>query len=266
MVIPRVKISTNCGFHNRLQGEVSGHDELSNGSGIHAKGTFTRRPIRNRCGVLFTCSCPILAARNECSELRSRPSKPHLNAATEDGGPLPFIFDTRSKEIQQVSVVAAMFTQIGLPYAGPVCFERLSALLTVRAKTQGARLSPLSCRRNKTCSNRNLYSARNQCGGDAISAMCGVSLKDRCGNSNVRERCRLKEDVVTRIEKVQLYNLLFVVIEIKFVVNLKLLRGILIVGTDFVDPKYDRAKPIWLQHENVHKMSYLTNLTGLFDP
>ncbi|GBP07999.1 hypothetical protein EVAR_78123_1 [Eumeta japonica] len=31
--------------------------------------------------------------------------------------------------------------------------------------------------------------------------MCGVSQKDRRRNSDVKERCSLKEDVVTRVEK-----------------------------------------------------------------
>ncbi|GBP12051.1 hypothetical protein EVAR_5886_1 [Eumeta japonica] len=31
--------------------------------------------------------------------------------------------------------------------------------------------------------------------------ICGVFLKDRCKNSDVREQCRLKEDVGTRVEK-----------------------------------------------------------------
>ncbi|GBP40489.1 hypothetical protein EVAR_30547_1 [Eumeta japonica] len=34
--------------------------------------------------------------------------------------------------------------------------------------------------------------------------MCEVSLKDRCRNDDVRERCGLKEDVVTRVERVSL--------------------------------------------------------------
>ncbi|GBP51118.1 hypothetical protein EVAR_31843_1 [Eumeta japonica] len=33
-----------------------------------------------------------------------------------------------------------------------------------------------------------------------IRSMCGVSRKDRCRNSDVRERCGLKEDV-TRVER-----------------------------------------------------------------
>ncbi|GBO99585.1 hypothetical protein EVAR_730_1 [Eumeta japonica] len=33
-----------------------------------------------------------------------------------------------------------------------------------------------------------------------MCSMCGVSLKDRCRNSVVRERCGLKEDVVSRVE------------------------------------------------------------------
>ncbi|GBP79715.1 hypothetical protein EVAR_34840_1 [Eumeta japonica] len=35
----------------------------------------------------------------------------------------------------------------------------------------------------------------------SLRSMCGVSLKDRCRNSDVRERCSLKKDVVTRIER-----------------------------------------------------------------
>ncbi|GBP15157.1 hypothetical protein EVAR_11453_1 [Eumeta japonica] len=35
--------------------------------------------------------------------------------------------------------------------------------------------------------------------------MCRVSLKDRCGNSDVRERCGLKEDLVLRVEKGMLW-------------------------------------------------------------
>ncbi|GBP70680.1 hypothetical protein EVAR_88855_1 [Eumeta japonica] len=35
----------------------------------------------------------------------------------------------------------------------------------------------------------------------SLRSMCGVSRKDRCRNSDVRERCGLKEDVVTRVER-----------------------------------------------------------------
>ncbi|GBP43284.1 hypothetical protein EVAR_31168_1 [Eumeta japonica] len=35
----------------------------------------------------------------------------------------------------------------------------------------------------------------------SLCSMCGVSRKDRCRNSDVRERCSLKEDVVTRVER-----------------------------------------------------------------
>ncbi|GBP13100.1 hypothetical protein EVAR_93069_1 [Eumeta japonica] len=35
----------------------------------------------------------------------------------------------------------------------------------------------------------------------SLRSMCGVSHKDRCRNSDVRERCGLKEDVVTRVER-----------------------------------------------------------------
>ncbi|GBP36261.1 hypothetical protein EVAR_85509_1 [Eumeta japonica] len=35
----------------------------------------------------------------------------------------------------------------------------------------------------------------------SLSSMCRVSWKDRCRNSNVRERCGLKEDVVTGVER-----------------------------------------------------------------
>ncbi|GBP22613.1 hypothetical protein EVAR_13893_1 [Eumeta japonica] len=31
--------------------------------------------------------------------------------------------------------------------------------------------------------------------------MCGMPLKDRCRNSNVREHCGLEKDVVNRVEK-----------------------------------------------------------------
>ncbi|GBP61971.1 hypothetical protein EVAR_40979_1 [Eumeta japonica] len=36
----------------------------------------------------------------------------------------------------------------------------------------------------------------------SLRSMYGVSRKDRCRNSDVRERCGLKEDVVTRVERV----------------------------------------------------------------
>ncbi|GBP62670.1 hypothetical protein EVAR_51916_1 [Eumeta japonica] len=36
----------------------------------------------------------------------------------------------------------------------------------------------------------------------SLRGMCGVSREDRCRNSDVRERCGLKEDVVTRVERV----------------------------------------------------------------
>ncbi|GBP52870.1 hypothetical protein EVAR_39034_1 [Eumeta japonica] len=35
----------------------------------------------------------------------------------------------------------------------------------------------------------------------SLRSMCGGSLKDRCRNSDVRERCGMKEDVVTRVGK-----------------------------------------------------------------
>ncbi|GBP38186.1 hypothetical protein EVAR_18065_1 [Eumeta japonica] len=35
----------------------------------------------------------------------------------------------------------------------------------------------------------------------SLSGMCGVSRKDRCRNSDVRERCGLKDDVETRVER-----------------------------------------------------------------
>ncbi|GBP21317.1 hypothetical protein EVAR_11713_1 [Eumeta japonica] len=34
-----------------------------------------------------------------------------------------------------------------------------------------------------------------------LRSICGVSLKDRCTNSDIRERCGLKEDVATREER-----------------------------------------------------------------
>ncbi|GBP84055.1 hypothetical protein EVAR_67654_1 [Eumeta japonica] len=34
----------------------------------------------------------------------------------------------------------------------------------------------------------------------SLRSMCGVSRKDRCRNSDVRERCGLKKVVVTRVE------------------------------------------------------------------
>ncbi|GBP36860.1 hypothetical protein EVAR_96107_1 [Eumeta japonica] len=34
-----------------------------------------------------------------------------------------------------------------------------------------------------------------------LRSLCGVTRKDRCRNSDVRERCDLKEDVVTRAER-----------------------------------------------------------------
>ncbi|GBP37372.1 hypothetical protein EVAR_22834_1 [Eumeta japonica] len=35
----------------------------------------------------------------------------------------------------------------------------------------------------------------------SLCSKCGVSRKDRCRNSDVRERCGLKEDAVTRVER-----------------------------------------------------------------
>ncbi|GBP91684.1 hypothetical protein EVAR_100264_1 [Eumeta japonica] len=35
----------------------------------------------------------------------------------------------------------------------------------------------------------------------SLRSMCGVSRKDKCKNSDVRERCGLKADVVTRVER-----------------------------------------------------------------
>ncbi|GBP89869.1 hypothetical protein EVAR_65758_1 [Eumeta japonica] len=35
----------------------------------------------------------------------------------------------------------------------------------------------------------------------SLRTMCGVSRKGRCRNSDVRERCGLKEGVVTRVER-----------------------------------------------------------------
>ncbi|GBP28992.1 hypothetical protein EVAR_83892_1 [Eumeta japonica] len=34
-----------------------------------------------------------------------------------------------------------------------------------------------------------------------LPSMCGVSRKDRCRNSDVRERCGLRKDVVSRVER-----------------------------------------------------------------
>ncbi|GBP15561.1 hypothetical protein EVAR_100370_1 [Eumeta japonica] len=55
-----------------------------------------------------------------------------------------------------------------------------------------------------TAAFRNLQLALHQCESVyAISAsVCEMSLKDRCSNSDVRERCGTKEDVVAKIEKV----------------------------------------------------------------
>ncbi|GBP36511.1 hypothetical protein EVAR_8344_1 [Eumeta japonica] len=36
----------------------------------------------------------------------------------------------------------------------------------------------------------------------SLRSMCGLTQKDRCRNSDVRERCGLKKDVVTRVERV----------------------------------------------------------------
>ncbi|GBP12232.1 hypothetical protein EVAR_6404_1 [Eumeta japonica] len=41
----------------------------------------------------------------------------------------------------------------------------------------------------------------NAVGMRSLCNVCGVSLKGRCRNSDVGERCGLKEDVVARIEK-----------------------------------------------------------------
>ncbi|GBP84346.1 hypothetical protein EVAR_63837_1 [Eumeta japonica] len=35
----------------------------------------------------------------------------------------------------------------------------------------------------------------------SLRSMCGVSRKDRCRNSDLKERCVLKKDEVTKIEK-----------------------------------------------------------------
>ncbi|GBP11099.1 hypothetical protein EVAR_79759_1 [Eumeta japonica] len=35
----------------------------------------------------------------------------------------------------------------------------------------------------------------------SLRPMCGMSRKDRCKNSDVRQRCGLKEDVVTKAER-----------------------------------------------------------------
>ncbi|GBP72753.1 hypothetical protein EVAR_75372_1 [Eumeta japonica] len=35
----------------------------------------------------------------------------------------------------------------------------------------------------------------------SVRSMCGVSRKDRCRNSDVREQYELKEDVVSRVER-----------------------------------------------------------------
>ncbi|GBP49367.1 hypothetical protein EVAR_24672_1 [Eumeta japonica] len=37
----------------------------------------------------------------------------------------------------------------------------------------------------------------------SLRSICGVSQKDRCRNNDIRERCALKEDVVTRVAKEQ---------------------------------------------------------------
>ncbi|GBP06245.1 hypothetical protein EVAR_3592_1 [Eumeta japonica] len=49
-----------------------------------------------------------------------------------------------------------------------------------------------------------VWQKKNECRINAVDmrslrSMCGVSRKDRCRNSDVRERCGLKDDVVTRV-------------------------------------------------------------------
>ncbi|GBP64274.1 hypothetical protein EVAR_45322_1 [Eumeta japonica] len=39
----------------------------------------------------------------------------------------------------------------------------------------------------------------------SLLSVCGVPRKDRCRNSDVRERCGLKEDVVTWVERCMLW-------------------------------------------------------------
>ncbi|GBP67384.1 hypothetical protein EVAR_43667_1 [Eumeta japonica] len=41
----------------------------------------------------------------------------------------------------------------------------------------------------------------------SLRSMCGVFRKDRCRNSDVRERCGLKDDVEARVEKDMLQGL-----------------------------------------------------------
>ncbi|GBP08534.1 hypothetical protein EVAR_77208_1 [Eumeta japonica] len=45
---------------------------------------------------------------------------------------------------------------------------------------------------------------------ESLRSMCGgVSRKDRCRNSYVRERCGLKEDVVTKVERMLKIRMIF---------------------------------------------------------
>ncbi|GBP00841.1 hypothetical protein EVAR_69134_1 [Eumeta japonica] len=57
--------------------------------------------------------------------------------------------------------------------------------------------APLACRLQKM----KIESRINVTEMRSMHGMCGVSLKDRCRNSDVRERCGLQEDVVTRVER-----------------------------------------------------------------
>ncbi|GBP34821.1 hypothetical protein EVAR_21887_1 [Eumeta japonica] len=48
-------------------------------------------------------------------------------------------------------------------------------------------------------------SAENYERGNLVSDMCGLSLKEKYRNSDIRERCSLKEDVVTKVERGMLW-------------------------------------------------------------
>ncbi|GBP75715.1 hypothetical protein EVAR_58808_1 [Eumeta japonica] len=73
-------------------------------------------------------------------------------------------------------------------------------------------LARLACRLQEMVTNKNdavkkRCMKKNESGVNAeemqsLRRMCGVSRKDRCRNSDVRERCCLKEGVVTRVKRV----------------------------------------------------------------
>ncbi|GBP74482.1 Mariner Mos1 transposase [Eumeta japonica] len=93
--------------------------------------------------------------------------------------------------------------------AGKKVNGTLLAIMNSKSVSQQAHLAIHDRILNHTLKNGNeswIWQKKNEIGINAVEmpwlrSMCGVSRKDRCRNSDVRERCGSKEDVVTRVER-----------------------------------------------------------------